>query len=158
VSELGVANEFIYIGEDAVEERNLSQLLGLHEALLNGAIYSHESKEADDAHWDWISFFRGSWAAALYHDKFPALLQAMRLSLKTDKGMLLMQQRALEMAAQQPENLELSKHRRDFTGPRGEGLPESTVAAVTADVQDHLKLHKSVLRQYNLDAYARLKN
>lgn len=151
-------NEFIYIGEDAVEERNLSQLLGLHEALLNGAIYTYESKEVDDVHWDWISFFRGSWAAALYHDKFPSLLQAMRLTLKTDKGMLLMLQRVLEMAAQQPENLELSKHRRDFTGPRGEGLPESTVTAVAADVQDHLKLHKTVLRQYNVDVLAKSKN
>lgn len=151
-------NELIYIGEEAVEERNLSQLPGLHEALLNGAIYTYESKEADDVHWDWISFFRGSWAAALYHDKFHSLLQAMRLTLQTDKGMLLMQQRVLEMAAQQPENLELSKHRRDFTGPRGEGLPESTVAAVTADVQDHLKLHKTVLRQYNVDFLPKSKN
>lgn len=132
----------------------MSQLPGKHEALLNGAVYSYESKAPDDAQWDWISFFRGSWAAAVYHDKYPSLLQTMRATLKADKGMQLMIHRVLEMAIQQPDNLELTLHRRDFTGPRGEGLPESTVAAVAADVHDHLKLHKTVLRQYDIGSSA----
>jgi len=144
-SELGVLVEINYLGEDSVEDRNLSQLPGRHEAVLNGAVHSYDNR---DPHWDWISFLRGSWAAALYHDKFPSLLQTMRLTLRTDKGMQLLLQRVQEMAAQQPDNTELSKHRRDFTGARGEGLPESTVVAVAADVQDHLKMHRAVLRQY----------
>lgn len=154
VSELGTVVEFIYLGQDVVESRNLSQLPGRHEAALNGAVHAYETKEPEDTFWDWISYFRGSWAAAVYHDKYPSLLQTMKATLRGDKGMQLLVQRVLEMSVQQPDNAELAKHRRDFTGPRGEGLPESTVAALSADVNDHLKKHKATLRQYHLSAAA----
>mmetsp|Transcript_18313 Transcript_18313/g.21663 ORF Transcript_18313/g.21663 Transcript_18313/m.21663 type:complete len:224 (-) Transcript_18313:337-1008(-) len=72
--------DFSYIGPTPVEARNIGCLIGLHASYVNGCASVHQKGGVSD----WITFFRSEWAQALYHDRFPQLIELLRNRLKAD--------------------------------------------------------------------------
>lgn len=142
----GNVTEFVYLGSARVEERNLRHIAGKHESMLNSAVHAHRKGFVVD----WIAHFRADWAAVLYHDKFSSLLQALRDSLRSDKGMVMVLSRVFERAENSLDNLEVDDFRRGFIGPHGELLPEATAKTVHAETHSFLKTHKATLPQYHV--------
>lgn len=143
-SHLGVVSELVYLGTGPVEHRNLRHVPGKHESVLNSAAHAYKKGLVPD----WIAFFRSEWACALYHDRFPALLRALRESLRSDKGMVMVLSRVFERAENTLENQDVDDFRRGFVGPHGEHLPESTVRTAQAETVAFLKDNRDTLSQY----------
>ena len=74
--------EFSYIGAEAVEPRNIGSIVGLHEAFARSCQLAYHSHAVDD----WVAYFRQDWCAALFSDRFPALLDALRARLRGDEA------------------------------------------------------------------------
>lgn len=74
--------ELTYVGSDRVEGCNLGSLVGLHGSYLNGLARRADAHAAGHLAAgfpgsDLITFLREQWAAALYHEAFPALAAAL---------------------------------------------------------------------------------
>lgn len=82
VDDLGTVNRLEYLGADRVEIGNLQCVVGMHESYLNSAVASFSSGRVPD----WIDFFRGRWASALYHDRFQEFCVALSGFLSKDDG------------------------------------------------------------------------
>jgi hypothetical protein len=135
ISGLGVVSEVVYVGMEPVEYRNLSQIVGKHEAYLNAAVHAHEKGNVPD----WIDFFRDTWATAVYLDSFHHLLQAVRRNLASDKGMISLLGRIFERSERIDEDADLADYRRNIIGPRGEHVPEITLKTIEASALDYLR-------------------
>ena len=145
---LGMLVEVIYIGEDVIENRNLSLLPGIHESFLNSAVHTHGKGYIND----WVEFFRQEWAAVIYQDKFPVLVQALRRSLASDKGMLMILGRVFERAENCTDDQELGDVRREFLGAHGELVPETTLHTVETETIEFLKDNRALLPRFYLPA------
>lgn len=65
-----VVQSITCLSKDDVDIRNLVCLVGLHEKFLNNLLARYNEGLIPDL----LSFFRGAWAMALYHDRFPSTL------------------------------------------------------------------------------------
>mmetsp|Transcript_16681 Transcript_16681/g.28251 ORF Transcript_16681/g.28251 Transcript_16681/m.28251 type:complete len:1262 (-) Transcript_16681:1911-5696(-) len=142
----GTVVEFTYLGEDAVENRNLGLLTGMNEAYLNSAVHCHSKGYVAD----WIEFFRREWATALYQDRFPMLVQSVRHNLADDKGMSMILTRVFERAETAVDDQEVAEFRREFLGPHGELAPEATNKHIQAEAVEFLKENHEALPHYYL--------
>lgn len=145
---LGMLVEVLYVGEDPVETRNLTYLPGLHESFLNSAAHTHSKGYIAD----WVEFLRQDWAAVIYQDKFPVLVQALRRSLASDKGMLMILSRVFERAENTVDEQELSDVRREILGAHGENAPETTLRTVETETIEFLKDNRALLPKFYLPA------
>ena len=140
----------MYVGVDVVETKNLGLVVGLHEAYLNSAVHSFKKGLVTD----WVDFLRQPWAAAIYQEKFPMLVQALKRSLRDDKGMLMVVSRVFERAENAVDDSEVSSFRRDLTGPHGDRLPGETLQVVRDEAEGFLRAHSRVLPCYQLQQQA----
>jgi hypothetical protein len=138
--------EITYVGEDAVENRNLGLLPGVHEAYLNSAAHMHGKGYITD----WVEFFRQDWAAVIYQDRFPVLVHALRRSLASDKGMLVMLNRVFERAESCADDMEVADQRRELLGAHGELAPETTLRTIETETIEFLKENRALLPRFYL--------
>ena len=138
--------EINYLGEDYAENRNLGLLVGMHESFLNSAVYQHGRGYVTD----WVEFFRQEWAAAIYQDRFPVLVHALRKSLATDKGMLMILNRVFERAESCTDDQELADQRREMLGAHGELAPETTLRTIETETMEFLKENRALLPRFHL--------
>ena len=136
----------MYMGEDYVENRNLALLPGLHEAYLNSAVFTHGRGYVTD----WIEYFRQEWASVIFQDKFPVLVQALRRSLATDKGMLMILNRVFERAENCGDHQDLADTRREILGAHGELAPDSTLRTIETEAIEFLKENRALLPRFHI--------
>ena len=141
---LGTVVEVSYLGEDVVENRNFTYLPGMHESYLNSAVHMHTKGYVTD----WVEFFRQDWAAVVYQDRFPVLVHALRRSLATDKGMLVMLNRVFERAESCADMSEVAEQRRELMGAHGELAPESTLRTIETETIEFLKENRALLPRF----------
>jgi hypothetical protein len=143
---LGTVVEVCYVGEDYVENRNFALLPGIHEAYLNAAAHTHGKGWITD----WVEFLRQDWAAAIYQDRFPVLVHALRRSLATDKGMLVMLSRVFERAENCSDPMEIADTRREMMGAHGELAPETTLKTIETETLEFLKENRALLPRFHI--------
>lgn len=150
VDSLGVIVEIVYIGQEQVEMRNLSQIIGWHESFVNNVSYSYSAGLVRD----WISFFREGWATALCHDKFPELASGLRKALEGDKNLFGILDRVFEQAENSSDDQLVAGTRREIIGDRGELLPSSTKQYIETQTLEFLKKHRHMLSRFYIAAPA----
>ena len=143
---LGVIVEIVYIGQERVEPRNLSQLIGWHEAYLNSASFTYTSGLISD----WISFFRENWATALYHDKFPELASELRKLMESDQNLFAILDAVFETAENSSDDQIVAGRRREIIGDRCELLGEASKHALESHTLDFLRKHKQLLSRFHI--------
>lgn len=141
---LGTVVEVTYLGEDQVENRNFALLPGIHESFLNAAAHTHTRGLITD----WVEFLRQDWAAAIYQDRFPVLVHALRRSLANDKGMMVMLNRVFERAENCSDALEIADQRREMMGAHGELAPETTLRTIETETIEFLKENRGLLPRF----------
>lgn len=141
---LGMLLEMAYVGKSEVESRNLGTLVGWHESFLNGAVYSYEQGLVED----WIEYFRGDWATALYHDAFPVLADSIRSALQTDKSVFSTVDLMLDAGDRSIDDQEVLNERRQVLGPRAEKLLPATHKSIELATTDFLRKHKLMLMKF----------
>jgi len=99
-----------------------------------------------------VEFFRQEWASVIYQDKFPVLVHALRRSLASDKGMLMMLSRIFERAENTVDSQELADVRREIMGAHGELVPETTMRTVQTGTIEFLKDNRALLPRFYLPA------
>lgn len=142
----GLLCEIVYLGKAPVEPRNLSAVVGKQEAHLNGAWAAYERGVVDD----WIAFFRADWCAAIKHDRFPQLQDALaKLIREDDFGRDLIAQLLEERdAGRDPEALR--RLRETAVGTNGANLPEKTRKLLEGAVLGYLRKNRGLLPRYSL--------
>jgi hypothetical protein len=140
----GVVTELLYAGLDTIEFRNLSQLPGRHEAYLNSAVHAFKKGYVTD----WTDFFRETWTTALYTDSFTSLITALRVSLPSDKGAILLLSRVFERAEITIEDADVSDYRRGLTGAHGEALTELTFKTIESTTTDFMRENADFLPKF----------
>lgn len=146
ISGLGIFSEFVYLGAEPIEYRNLSQLIGKHEAYLNAAVNAHIKGNVVD----WIEFFRDTWATSVYLESFHFLIQAIRRNLTSDKGMISLLGRIFERAERIDEDADVADYRRNIVGPHGEHVSEVTMKTIEASTLDYLRDNADFLPHFYL--------
>lgn len=141
VDTFGTVNELYYIGKSRLEERNFSQLVGMHESYLNNALFSYEQGHVKD----WVAYFRESWMTPLYHDKFAALVRVLAQSLKSDKGMFTILDRVFDVSDENLDDQMVALERRKILGDRCEFLPETTQKMIENSVMEFVRSNKDTL-------------
>jgi len=139
VDSLGMIVEIAFVGKGEVEAKNLGKLVGWHETFLNSALHAYEQGLIED----WITFFRDGWANAVYHDKFAAFVDGVRLALSTDMGTFTIIDRALDAADASLEDTGILTERKKSVGPRGEFLNEVTSKIIETGTIEFLKANKA---------------
>ena len=134
------------MGQERVEGRNLSQLIGWHEAYLNGASFAFTSGLVPD----WVSFFRDHWATAMYHDKFPALASGLRKALESDQNLFPILDAVFETAENSSDDQLVGGRRREIIGDRCELLSEATKHTIESQMLDFLRKHKQLLSRFHI--------
>ena len=132
------------MGEDAVENRNLGLLPGVHESYLNSAVHAHGKGTVPD----WIEYFRQEWASVVFQDRFPVLVQALRRGLASDKGMVMILNRVFERAETCNDHQEVADFRREFLGAHGELAPEATMRTIESATIDFIKDNRGLLPRF----------
>lgn len=131
--------ELIYVGVDPIRSTQLGRLVGLHEALLNSAIYSFEKALIKD----WLAFFRAEWVKAVLHDEFTRFRQTLHDPISGEKFVLsLMDTLSEKVMAGASEELAV-KAAHQILGDRCAFVPESGIAAVEGPLMDFVKKYKS---------------
>jgi len=143
----GFVVDFTYVGENKVENHNLSLIVGIHESFLSCAIASYTEGYIND----WITHFRKSWANILYYDKYPLLLQVLRKNLIHDKGMIMILSRIFERSENVEEDQEIAFSRRDYLGVNGELIHDHTMRTIEGDTIDFIREHKNGLTSYYIN-------
>ena len=146
VDSLGMLLEMAYVGKSEVESKNLGKIVGWHESYLNGAVYSYEQGQVDD----WIEYFRGGWASALYHDTFSELSDALRYALDLDKNSFQIVDLMLDAADRSVEDADVLAERRRVLGPRAEKLPSTTYKTIELNTLDFLRKNSKSLVRFHL--------
>ena len=135
---------FTYLGPEPVEAKNLSCIVGMHEAYLNSAVLFFNKGEVHN----WIAYFRQGWADALYHDRFHHFCLSLRMGMSDDDGVntvLVKVREALEGGA---ADQEISQVRRDAVGVGGSSLPRSTKKMMDMHLMEFLKNNRNLLQRY----------
>lgn len=148
VDSLGMVLEFAYVGKVEVEAKNLGKLVGWHESYLNGAVYSYEQGLVDD----WIEYFRGEWATALFHDTYSELSDTLLTALAMDKNAFSIVDLMLDAGDRSTEDSEVSAERRRVLGPRAEKLPVGTYKMIEQNTLEFLRKNKAVLTRFFVPA------
>ena len=146
VDSLGIVVEILYVGQEMVEARNLSRLVGWHEAFLNSAQFAFNSGIVSD----WVSFFRGSWASANYHDKFAEFAVGLRKTLESDPFLFNILDVVFDTAENSSDDQLVAGRRRELIGDRCELLTENTKHGLENATLEFLKKHKQILNQFFL--------
>jgi hypothetical protein len=145
---LGMVIELVSVGKGDVEAKNLGRLPGWHESYLNGAVVSYEQGLVED----WIDFFRGDWATALFHDAFPELAETLRSSLQSDKYAFSLVDLMLDAADKSSDDHEVASTRKKELGPRGEKMPPVTYKMIESATVDYLRKNKAMLTRFAIPA------
>ena len=146
IDSLGIVVEICYFGKSEIESKNISKLVGWHESYLNAALNSYEEGKVDD----WVDFFRGDWATALYHDKFAALVQTIKSSLSSDKDTFTILDKVMDALDASTENDKVVEVWKASIGPRGEKLESNTKRIVETSTLEYLRDNKIMLNRFAL--------
>ena len=131
--------ELIYVGVEPIGNTQLGRLVGLHEGLLNSAIYSFEKALIKD----WLTFFRGGWVKAILHDEFSRFERTLHDPIKGEKFVLsLMDTLTEKVMAGASEEL-VAKAAHQILGDRCAFIPETGTAAVEGPLMEFVKKYKS---------------
>jgi len=79
-------------------------------------------------------------------------VHALRRSLASDKGMLMMLSRIFERAENTVDGQELADVRREIMGAHGELVPETTMRTVQTGTIEFLKDNRALLPRFYLPA------
>lgn len=131
---------------ELVEARNLSKLVGWHEAYLNSAAFMFNNGMIRD----WVHFFREGWASMIYHDKFAELAERLRTNLATDKGTITTIDQVFEIAENTGDDQLVSGRRKEFIGDRCELLPESTMQTVHSHALEFMRRQRNMLVRFHI--------
>jgi len=146
VDSLGALVEICYVGKHDVEAKNLSKLVGWHESYLNAAVSSYEEGKVED----WIDFFRGEWATALFHDKFAEYAHSARSTLSADKETFTILDKVMDAIDASTDDDKISKVWKESVGARGENLADSTKRIVELNTMEYLRNNKIMLNRFAL--------
>jgi hypothetical protein len=138
--------EFSYLGPGPVEARNLGLLVGLHEAFARSCSLAFHAHQVED----WLDFFRQDWCAALYNDRFPALVDQLRDRLKGDeasKDVLELMRRALDSST---DDAGLASLLVNAIGGQGERVTPGTTKRIEAILFEWLTASKASLPAYKI--------
>ena len=127
-----------------MEFRNLSQIPGYHESLLNNAIHAHRKDVVED----WVEFFRKDWTTAIFLHSFPKLISSLRVNLQSDKGMLMLLNRIFDKMQNTVEDSEVTEFRRTILGPYGELIPELTKKLVYTETYEWIKENRDFVPKF----------
>ena len=140
----GKVTAFSYLGPAPVEVQNLSCLVGMQEAYLNSAVAFFNKGAVQD----WIEFFRGDWAAALYHDRFQHFCLSLRMGMQDDEGVRTVLEKVRQSLEGGAADQELCQVRREAVGIGGGGLPPSTKKIIDMHLMEFLKNNRNLLPRY----------
>lgn len=144
IDHLGTVCEVIYAGLQPVEFRNLSVLPGKHETYLNSCIHAHRKNLVED----WIEYFRGDWAALLFSDDFQSFAKALKQSVLSDKGMVMLISRIFDKAESTLDDMDVDDYRRDVIGAHGELVAENTKKLIEGQMADFLREQRPFFPKY----------
>jgi len=142
----GRSVDFTYIGTECIEMKNFARLIGLQEAYLNSCHSAHNRELIQD----WVAFFRGEWAHALYHDRFCSLVESLRGVLATDQGAAEILETLSRCIREGKDETAITGLRAQAVGPVGEGLMASTKKLIETTTMEFLQRNKNVLPEYHL--------
>ncbi|RHY85826.1 hypothetical protein DYB26_010859, partial [Aphanomyces astaci] len=144
--EFGVLATLTYLGTGAVEVSNLQCVVGLHEAYLNCAISSFQQNLVSD----WISFFRETWASAIYHDRFQEFCVRLNTALKYDEGIRIVVEAVKRHVAETGDLKEAMELAQAQAGRGGKALMPTTKKMIELNLLDYLSANREVLNMYFL--------
>ena len=142
----GVVNEFMYLGKEKVEFRNLGMVVGLQEAYLNSCVASYDKGAVED----WVSFFREDWCSSIYHDRFGMLKDGLRSLLKDDEGCFDVTDMLVRGVEEGKDDDTLNTMRKSSVGPGGSMLMPSTKKLIESSTIEFLRKNKALLPRYLL--------
>ncbi len=117
-------------------------LFAVYYFINKSVVYSAQHAYAKSYAKDWIRFFQGEWARAVFHDKFGKLMSALRNILKTDKFMIVVLGRVLEKAEMTMDNQVVADFRKEITGVHGELISDTSLNLIQAETNEFLRLFK----------------
>jgi adenylate kinase len=142
----GTVSEFLYLGKEKVEFKNLACVLGMQEGYLNSCVSAYDKGVVDC----WIRFFREDWASAIFHDRFDILKNSLKQMLRTDEGAFDVAD-MLERGAEEGKDDEtLNTMRKSAVGPGGSMLMPSTKKLIESSTIEFLRKNKALLPRYLL--------
>lgn len=154
LSRFGRVAELTYIGTDAIEADNLIVVVGHAASYLNGLDRRAEQGELKEL----ISFLRGDWATALFHDRFGSLIANLRELLSTDAHLMKLQAEAeaLLRAAAESEDVapQVQAIMKSGSGVAGAAVPGVTRRTIEKAVIRFLAENRKILPAYLVPALA----
>ncbi|KAF0692912.1 Aste57867_16060 [Aphanomyces stellatus] len=144
--EYGILARLTYFGTQPVEVSNLACVVGLHEAYLNCAISSFQQNLVAD----WIGFFRQTWAAAIYHDRFHDFCIRLNAALKYDEGIRMIVESVKRQVAETGSIKDAMATVQQQAGRGGCGLMPTTKKMIELNLLDYLSMNREVLNMYFL--------
>ena len=147
VDEAGRVTEFAYCGTDPLPDGSrISRVVGLHEAVLNGALRRYDAGEIVC----WVAYFREPWCEAVLHGGFAALLHALRTALSEDGSARAVADAALHALREGASDAAVAAESRRLVGKGGGQLAEGTRRMVEAMTIAHLRANGRSLQAYAL--------
>ncbi|TYZ65955.1 hypothetical protein PybrP1_007064 [[Pythium] brassicae (nom. inval.)] len=151
--DVGVLNRLEYLGDERVEVANLQCLVGMHESYLNSAVASFSSAYVTD----WLAFFRGKWAAALYHDRFADFCVRLNGFLRKDDGVRQLVEDVGKFFSDTGDAKGAAAMAQVRVGRGGDALEPSTKRLVESQLLEFLSANRDVLSMYLLPRGGKLK-
>jgi len=150
VNTLGVVTDFFGVGTSPFLNQNLSRLVGWHESYLNSAVYAYEMGTVAD----WVAFFTGDWAQAIYYDRYSLLVSTLRENLLTDRFTSTIIESVIDVSETSDDDSLVVGERRRLIGDRGHAVPELTRRIIEHHVLDFLRKNKALLKGYYIPEQA----
>lgn len=100
VDKFDAVESITYLGTERLEWANLMKLIGLPQGYINRLVMHFDEKLVPSLT-DW---FRQPWAMALYHDRFPELVQALKADLKGQSDVAALVQELMEWAERRDQS------------------------------------------------------
>lgn len=151
--DVGVLHRLEYLGGERVEVANLQCLVGMHESYLNSAVASFASAYVTD----WLAFFRGKWAAALYHDRFAEFCVRLTGFLRKDDGVRQLVDDVSKFFSDTGDAKGAAALAHVRVGRGGDALEPSTKRLVESQLLEFLSANRDVLAMYLLPRNGKLK-
>jgi hypothetical protein len=149
IDRYGRLARLVYLGTQPVECRNLLSIVGRHVSLLNGLSRDFKDKHITDL----VTFLRGDWATALYHDRFDALAAEIAEGLQRDPAIASLLSSVKDAAGGGAGDILLSKKRADASGAGGSNLPPSTKRSIETQLIEFLRSNRGSLPMYYLPGF-----
>lgn len=124
----------------------MGRLVGMHEGLLNSAVFSFEKALIKD----WQTFFRGEWASALLHDDFENFKQSLVDPVHGEKFVLSLMDSLSEKVASGVSDEDISKATSQILGDRCAFVPENVCAAIETPLMEFVKKYKSDFSKFQM--------